>query len=223
MTSIAVIGASGRTGRIVVEQALARGHRVTAIVRRPGSFSPATGLREVIADPTIPGSLHGLLVGHDAVISALGAADRSPTLVYSASITEIIAAMPPGGRLLVISSAGLDVPADAGPASRVLAAALHRIMCHTYADMARMEQLLTESALRWTAVRPTRLTDKPGATIPRVSLGAMSKVGPQISRTDLGAYLLDAVDDPHTHHVAVSVSSGPALRSATTVCRSTSR
>ncbi|WP_328402248.1 NAD(P)-dependent oxidoreductase [Nocardia sp. NBC_00403] len=223
MTSIAVVGANGRTGRIVVEQALACGHRVTAIVRRPGSFSPAPGLREVIADPTIPGSLHGLLVGHDAVISTLGAADRAPTIVYSASTAEIIAAMPPGGRLLVVSSAGLDVPADAGPASRVLAAALHRIMCHTYTDMARMEQFLTESALRWTAVRPTRLTDKPGATIPRVSLGATSKVGPQISRADLAAYLLDAVDDPHTHHVAVSVSSGRVLRNATAVCRSASR
>lgn len=122
----------------------------------------------IVADPTVPGSLAGLLDEHHAVISALGARDRGPTTVYSAGATEIIAAMPPGGRLLVVSSAGLDIPSDAGPATRFLARALHRIMRYTYTDMARMEQLLAHSELRWTAIRPTRLTDGPATSRPRI-------------------------------------------------------
>ena len=119
--------------------------------------------------PLLPGVQHvpygmaGRLVfdEHHAVISALGARDRGPTTVYSAGATEIIAAMPPGGRLLVVSSAGLDIPSDAGPATRFLARALHRIMRDTYSDMARMEQLLAHSELRWTAIRPSPVDRRP--------------------------------------------------------------
>ena len=87
MTTIAVVGATGRTGRAVVAEALARGNRVTAIVRTAGSLPPATGLTVTVADPTVPGSLAGLLDEHHAVISALGARDRGPTTVYSAGAT----------------------------------------------------------------------------------------------------------------------------------------
>lgn len=207
MTAIAVLGATGRTGRMVLDEALARGYRVTAIVRRAGSLAPAPGLTVVTADPTVPGSLSGLLDEHDAVISALGAIGRGPTDIYSTGTAEILAAMKPAGRLLVISSAGLDIPADAGAGTRFFARVLHRIMRHTYTDMARMEQLLAQSELRWTAIRPTRLTDDSAIGQPRISLGANAKVGPRISRADLATYLLDAIDDPRTYGTAVAISS----------------
>jgi len=61
MAALAIVGATGRTGRILVDQALARRHRVTAIVRRAGNLGPEPGLTTVTADPTIPGALTGLL------------------------------------------------------------------------------------------------------------------------------------------------------------------
>ncbi|MET9027044.1 NAD(P)H-binding protein [Nocardia sp. NPDC004168] len=207
MAAIAVLGATGRTGRMVVDRALARGHRVTAIVRPATTAASALGSTVVTADPCAAGSLTGLLGGYDAVISALGATGRGPATVYSAATAEIIAAMRPGGRLLVISSAALDVPADAGPGARVLAAVLRRVMRHTYSDMARMEHLLAQSDLRWTSVRPTGLTDAQADGSPRVSVGAKGKVGPRTSRADLADYLLDAIDDPHTYRSVVAVSS----------------
>ncbi|MEQ4722034.1 NAD(P)H-binding protein [Nonomuraea sp. B19D2] len=208
MTSIAVIGAAGRTGRIIVEQALAAGHRVTAIARRPQAL-PAARPRLTLhtADAQIPGSLQGLLDDHDAVISALGATGRGPTTVYSAGTSEIVSALKPGARLLVLSSAGLGVPADAGPGTRLAARLLHHLMRHTYTDMTRMEDQLTASGLTWTAVRPTRLTDHPATGHPRVSIGAAAKVGPQTSRADLAAFVLHAIDDPSTHRTAVAISS----------------
>ncbi|RDI46852.1 NAD(P)-dependent oxidoreductase [Nocardia mexicana] len=207
MSAIAVVGATGRTGRLVVAQALARGHRVTAIVRRAGSLTPAPGLTIVAADPTAPGALAGTLDQQDAVISALGATGRGPTTLYSTAATELIAALRPGARLLVISSAGLDVPDDAGRTTRLFAHILHRIMRHIYTDMKRMESQLTQSNLRWTSVRPTRLTDTPPTGSPQISLGANEKVAARTSRADLAAYLLDAVTDPHTEHTVVALSS----------------
>ncbi|BDU00774.1 NAD(P)-dependent oxidoreductase [Nocardia sputorum] len=207
MAAIAVLGATGRTGRIVVDRALARGHRVTAIVRRATTAAPAQGATVVTADPCAPGALTGLLDDHDAVISALGATGRGPTAVYSTTTAELVAALRPDARLLVISSAALDVPAEAGASTRLLAAALRKVMRYTYADMARMEHLLAQSDLRWTVVRPTRLTDAPAGGGPRVSPGARRKVGPRTARADLADYLLDAVDDPHTYQSVVAVSS----------------
>ncbi|WP_040791833.1 NAD(P)-dependent oxidoreductase [Nocardia paucivorans] len=207
MADIAVLGATGRTGRLVVDRASARGHRVTAIVRPTSTAAAVPGSTVVTADPGVPGALTGLLDGHAAVISALGATGRGPTSVYSAATAEIITAMPPGGRLLVISSAGLDIPADAGPGTRLLAVVLRRIMRHTYSDMARMEYLLAQSELCWTAVRPTGLTDAPATGGPRISPGANAKVGHRTSRAVLADYLLDAIDDPRTYRSVVAISS----------------
>lgn len=206
MAAIAVLGATGRTGRLVVDRALTRGHHVTAIVRPTATAASVRGSTVVTADPCVPGALAGLLDGHDAVISALGATGREPTTVYSGATAEIISTMRPDGRLLVVSSAGLGVPADAGPGTRLLAAVLRGIMRHTYSDMARMEHLLAQSELRWTVVRPTGLTDAPAGG-PRISPAADAKVGPRTSRADLADYLLDAVDDPRTYRSVIAISS----------------
>ncbi|MGW3278409.1 MULTISPECIES: NAD(P)-dependent oxidoreductase [Nocardia] len=207
MSTIAVLGATGRTGRMIVNEALARGHRVTAVVRRAGSLGPAAGLTVVTADPTRPGALNGLLDEHDVVISALGAAGRGPTTLYSDSAATIMTALRPRGRLLVLSSAGVGIPSDADLVSRLFARLLHRIMREVYTDMERMERQLAHSELTWTAVRPTRLTHDPAARHPRISVGAKAKVGPRTSRADLARYLLDAIDDPRTYRTPVAISS----------------
>lgn len=208
MISVAVIGAAGRTGRIIVEQALSRGHRVTAVVRRAGAFDITHPQLSVItADLSTPGALHGLLDHHDVVISALGAAGRKPTTLYSTGTREIIAAVAPGARLLVISSAGLAIPTEAGIGTKLFARLVHRVMRHVYTDMARMEDQLRNSELTWTAVRPTHLTDQPRSEFPQISIGASEKVGAQTSRADLADYLLDAMTDPHTHNTTVALSS----------------
>jgi putative NADH-flavin reductase len=209
MASIAVIGATGRTGRIIVSSALSAGHHVTAIARRPENLGPARPhLTFLRADVLTSGWLQGALDDdHDVVISALGATGRGPTTVYSAGTTEIISALKPGRRLIVISSAGLGIPADAGPGTRLAARLLHRVMRPTYADMARMEELLTTSDLNYTSVRPTRLTDQPATGRLRISIGATAKVGPTTARADLAAFILTAIDDPRTHRTAVAISS----------------
>lgn len=138
-----------------------------------------------------------------AVIAATGRTGR----LHSAGTAEIISAMRPGRRLIVISSAGLGTPADAGPGARLAARLLHQIMRHAYADMTRMEQLLADSDLIWTAVRPTRLTGRPATGRPRVSIGATTRVGNHTTRTDLAAYILNAINDPLTHRTPVAISS----------------
>ncbi|GAA3431873.1 NAD(P)-dependent oxidoreductase [Kutzneria kofuensis] len=206
MSSFAVVAATGRTGRLVVDVALAAGHDVTAISRQPYDLAHPR-LTHRAADVLDPEALHAALAGHDVVVSALGSTGRGPTSVYSAGTAAIIPALPRDGRLVVISSAGLATPPDAGPATRLLGRVLHHVMRHPYADMARMESLLAASELAWTAVRPTRLTDRPATGRPRASIDATTRLGNHTSRADLAAYIVDHLDDAHTFRRCVVVSS----------------
>ncbi|MFD8527644.1 NAD(P)-dependent oxidoreductase [Streptosporangium canum] len=210
MATVAIVAATGRTGRILVEQALIAGHTVTAIARQPLSLDVIhPRLTTRAADVLTPGSLDGLLNGHDAVISALGSSGRGPTTVYSTGTATITAALEKAGtrRLIVLSSAGLGVPDGAHPAMRLFAGLLRRIMRGPYTDMARMEHFLATTDLDWTSVRPTALNDKPGSTARRVSLGATAPVGNQISRTDLARYIIEHLQDPATYRTTVAISS----------------
>jgi putative NADH-flavin reductase len=111
---IAVVGATGRTGRQVVEQALARGDDVIAVARHPETLAPrGSGAAVVAADVLDRAAVAGALAGAGAVVSALGiGASRQPTAVYSEGTANILHAIGAHGitKLAVISA----VPA--GPA-----------------------------------------------------------------------------------------------------------
>jgi putative NADH-flavin reductase len=105
-----IVGATGRTGQKVTEQALERGHNVTALVRRP-SLKHAEGLRIVIADPCNIEELISALAGQDAVISCLGQRPSgNPWLVRDAAIAMLDALQRTGVRRYLIVSGALFFP-----------------------------------------------------------------------------------------------------------------
>ena len=67
-----------------------------------------------------------------------------------------------------------------------------------YADLAQMEDVLRDSNLEWTAVRPPRLTDKPLTGTYRTARGQNLRRGAFISRADVAHYMLRALDQPET-------------------------
>jgi uncharacterized protein YbjT (DUF2867 family) len=105
---IAVVGATGRTGQQVVEQALARGDDVIAVARHPETLPQGgPGMISAVADVLDRAALAGALAGADAVVSAAGiGASRQPTAVYSEGTANILRAMDAHGisKLAVISA-----------------------------------------------------------------------------------------------------------------------
>src|SRR5260370_27523099 len=71
--NLLILGATGRTGRLVVEQALAAGHAVTALVRSPEKLTIRnSNLRVVAGRATDPEAVARALASADAVLSTLG-------------------------------------------------------------------------------------------------------------------------------------------------------
>jgi putative NADH-flavin reductase len=162
---LTIFGASGATGTSLVEQAVAAGHEVTAVVRDPARLAvPAQQrLRTVTADVMDPPAITPAVAGADAVISAVGPRGTGPTTVIQDSVRSIIAAMRKTGtrRLLQVSG---SVVADEGesPYLRYLLKPVARrtFLRHVCADMRLGEDEIRESNLDWTIFRPPSLTGR---------------------------------------------------------------
>src|SRR5438046_3663449 len=100
-----ILGATGGTGRALIDQALERGHRVTAFVRSPQKLgSPREGVTVLQGDPRSVEELRAALPDHDAVLSALGPPGPGPTTIVGDAARSTVTAMQAAGvcRLLVV-------------------------------------------------------------------------------------------------------------------------
>ncbi len=182
---IFVLGATGGTGRALVEQARQRGHRVTAFVRSPEKLGPAgDGLTVIRGDPRNASELRAVLPGHDAVLSALGPPGIGPTTIVADCARSTVMAMQAAGvrRLLVVG---------------VAAIARRTFLRNVARDSAEMERIVRASDLDWTIARPPRLTNGPLTRTYGVAEGSMPPAARfTISRADVADFLLDELEHP---------------------------
>jgi putative NADH-flavin reductase len=195
---LALFGATRGTGRHVLDQALALGHSVTALVRGDPVHDAHKNLRIIQGDATTDdGAVTEVVRGQDVVISALGRGRsfRSEGLIESAA-GRIGSAMRNQGvsRLVFTSAFGLGDTREIVPfISRLFRDTLLRDI---YADKEAGEAILRHSDLNWTFVHPSRLTDGPRTGNYRVGERLPLKGSPSISRADVAEFLLQQVDDP---------------------------
>lgn len=106
--NIALIGASGYVGSALLAEALARGHRVRALVSNPARLTPQAGLDIVAVDINDSAALAGALRGQAAAISAFsGHAQADVRGYYVKGMRSIVAAAKQAAlpRLLVVGGA----------------------------------------------------------------------------------------------------------------------
>ncbi|WP_030416828.1 NAD(P)-dependent oxidoreductase [Streptomyces sp. NRRL S-1448] len=208
---LTVLGASGGVGRQLVTHALADGHQVTAALRSPEKLTEHhERLTVVRTDPLDPASVKAVVDGADAVLSGMGQAGRhDPLRPASTSARAVVEAMTATGvrRLLVVSAGPLNRTGAGQPflSHRVFGPLLWAALKEVYTDLTRMEAVLRDSGLDWTAVRPPRLLDRPGEGRYRHAVEA-GPAGSVIARADVARAMLDFVTDPRTYGHAVGVS-----------------
>ncbi len=208
---LTIFAATGGIGRQLLEQAVAAGHDVTAVVRDPAKLSrEVPAVRADLSAPD-PAALEAAIGGTGAVLSALGPRSRSDAGITAAGTRAILDAMRATRvrRIVVVSAAPVGtVPSPGNPRPprydpgdgflmRHLASPLIRMVFRdNYADLARMEDALRDSGLDWTSVRPPRLTNGPLTGQYRSAYGRNIRGGLTISRADVAHYMLHALDDP---------------------------
>nr|AFY23036.1 TamE [uncultured bacterium] len=186
---VTIVGASGRTGRLVVDRALAAGHEVTAVSRSgavPG---------DVRADVLDPAALRTAVADSDVVVSTIAPPLRDllrPTTLYSTGTANLIDAMREHGvaRLVAVSSAGV---LDGDPSHPWLYRRVLKPLLFDrglYRDMRVMEREVENSGLRWVIVRAAGLTNGAATGTYRVEDGRLPAGGTRISRADLATFLV---------------------------------
>ncbi len=208
---LTVFGATGGTGSQVIDQALAAGHEVRAVVRDATRLTQShANLEVVVADVMNPRAIVEAVTGCDAVVSAMGSRDgRAPTTVCADSARSIVQAMHNAGtrRLVVVSGTG---PFDEGegPGMRYILKPIGSLFLkHVFADFVAMEKVVRASGLDWTIMRPPRLTDRPFTGHYRTRRDLNLHRNFMVSRADLADLILTACGDSDTYDTAIYIAS----------------
>lgn len=198
--NLLIIGAAGGVGRLLVERALAAGHRVTAGVRAPDKF-PLHHERLTIlrCDACVPDQVEQAVKGQDAVIATLGVRTRGPITLYSTAARAILDAMAAQGvrRLVFLSNFGILDEKAGDLHGRLLLWLLRRVTGPTLVDHRRAHDLICAEAPEWAVVRPMVLTDRAATGRYRLVAEGLPARGWSISRGDVAQALLQLATDPH--------------------------
>lgn len=199
--NILVLGATGRTGKIFAKLATNQNHEVTAIVREKNRGT-LPKVKYIEGSPTDGKLLSDALRGIDAVVVSLNinrtsdnpfAKVLSPLTIISDSVKALIPAMEKNGvkRIITISASGVgDSWGDMFLIVRLLIR--YSNIMRAYEDHDRQEQLIKNSNLDWTIVRPVMLSDKESDKF-TATLGKPK--GGSISRAGVAKFVLDALEE----------------------------
>ncbi len=205
---IAVFGATGGLGRLVVEQALAQGHTVTAFVRNPATLAiQHDRLALIQGDVRDSARVEAAVAGQEAVVMALGTRPGAQVgTFYSDSTRAIVAAMRAAGARRLVCVSSWVVRESRRHAGLIGNLIVPLFPGRLYADRERQEQVVRESDLDWIIVRPARLVDRParGAYHSGTHIRVRAVTG--IARADVAAFVVRQVSDDTYLRQAMSVS-----------------
>jgi putative NADH-flavin reductase len=218
---LTIFAATGGIGRQLLDQALTAGHEVTAAVRNPNKLSRE--VRAVTADLATPDreALESAVKEADAVLSGLGARSAAEAGVAWRGTQAIVQAMKATDvrRIVIVSAAPIGTvpspgrpkppkqdPGDGFFMRNLFSPLTKAVLRKHYADLALMEDILRESGLDWTVIRPPRLTDKPLTGTYRIAYGENLRRGLFISRADVAHLMLRVLKQPETIKQTIGIA-----------------
>ena len=197
---LALLGGTGRTGRLLIDMALVQGHSLKVLARDPQQLKRHASLEAVQGDARAPDAYAELLAGTDAVLCALGPVkgdsvkgDASGVMTLAAQ--HLIQFMPEGGvrRLVTLTGAGVARPGDRPKLPDRIIRTLRRLMQpDVLADSVRHVRLICASDLDWTVVRVPMLIGGPAAAL---KVGMVGDIRPRVTRASTARFMLDALED----------------------------
>ncbi len=194
--NILIFGSTGSIGRLLVEQALAQGHAVTAFARDPSKLDiKHANLKVAQGDVTDFASVEKAVRGQEAVLCALGAGSKGT--IRSEGTRNIVRAMEKAGcrRFICLSTLGVgDSRDNLHFFWRYIMFGL--FLRRAYADHVKQENCIKQSRLDWTIVRPVAYVDGNRTGAYRHGFPATDKtLKLKISRADVAHFILKQLTD----------------------------
>jgi len=196
---VLIIGATGGTGKQLVEQALDRNYNVTAFVRKPSKLKISHDRLKILQGNVLDlDSLNKAVAGQDVVLCALGHKRwLHPTKILSEGTRNIITAMEKNNLKRFICETSLGIGNSFGKMGLYYTFFVIPFILQFYFwDKYRQEKIIQSSNLDWTIVRPGVLTN--GSAKGKYKHG--SKIGNwfytvKISRADVASFMLDQIEE----------------------------
>ncbi len=204
---LTVIGATARSGRVIIKQALAQGFQVTGLARSPEKFGEThPSLKLVKGDVRDVDSLAAAMTGDEVIICMVGfPTPKDPTQeigevdLYTVMAANLRTAMMLKGnsRLIIASSTGVETQVGrdaAAPASSNPTDAWRFNARYLYADMADMEEMLLYGALDTVILRPGFLVEEPARNNLKFSTSGETPPARVVTYEDFANFTLAQVD-----------------------------
>ncbi|NOY63159.1 MAG: SDR family oxidoreductase [Gammaproteobacteria bacterium] len=215
--NILIVGATGGTGRAIVERLLHEGHNVTAFSRSANLLeSSSERLATINGDATNQGDLDQAVRGQDVVIITLGISENpfrvrffgakgTPADVRSVGTRNVIAAMKKQHvqRLIVQSSYGVGETQGLLRFADQLFFGL--ILKPQIEDTETQERVVRSSGLDWTIAQPVHLTDGDSARLPFLSTKGETRAM-KVARQSVAQALFFTVREPGFIGKSVAIS-----------------
>ena len=192
--NVLVIGAAGKMGELVVKQAVAAGHHVTAFVHDAARYEPSPDVRVVGGDASDPRIMRRAVEGQDAVIDTLGG--KTPykdTTLETTTAEVVVGAMKDRGvkRLAVVSALGVgDSVEQSGFFYEHLF--LPTFLRGSTKDKTEMEAKVSASGLDYVIVRPAVLSDD--APKGHVKVFEGTDKAHKVTRADVAKFLVEQLE-----------------------------
>jgi len=215
---ILLLGATGRTGKEVMIQALDRGHHISALVRdRRRIEIEHPHLTVLEGDTRLPSDLNRAIKGCKAVISCLNISRtsdfpwsplRTPENFLSLTMRSLINSCKENGvkRLLFTSAWGVG---DSRPYTPGWFAWFidNSNLSAAYMEHERQEALVKNSGLDWTIIRPVGLVNRMKSSPVKYIFNNEGKPALTISRRDTAGFILDSLEDTAFYQTIPVISS----------------
>jgi len=206
---LTIFGASGKTGQLLLDQALNEGFQVTILVRNPDKITQKhSNLTIIKGDILDLSAVDRAIEGGQAVISVLGPSRKQTPFTVSRGVRNIIKSMQKYHvkRLVFSAGAGVNGPHDEpGLPDKAMKFLLMLIARSVYEDMAQAVNNVRSTNLDWTVVRAPRLVNSPKTGQVRAGyLG--SGVGTRITRGSLADFMLKQVNSTEFLHDSPVIS-----------------
>ncbi len=201
---ILILGATGRTGKHVLEEALKKGHDVHVLVRNADKLPVTQNLQVFTGTPIDIDILNRSMQGCDAIISTLNISRKSdfpwsplrtPKDFLSSTMKNIISLAEKNHikRIIAMTAWGVNESKKEIPGwFRWFID--HSNIKYPYLDHGKLENILTQTSLDWTIIRPAGLTNSKKIREVKVSFNANPKPGLTISRRNVAKFMIEVLE-----------------------------